>query len=159
MDNELTNGPTEAQAERAASLTKFNRLVVYLPLILLSLVVAGIVAVLLYYNLVWPNEPLRLFTGAVANLIIILGSIPLLLLCAILPLGALSAFVYGRREGYAPLQRLQRLLWNVDNGVGGIHQHVEAAAPKAAASLIAAHARAAYLSTLLKRVRQIVRRS
>jgi hypothetical protein len=159
MDNELTNGPTEAQAERAASLTKFNRLVVYLPLILLSLVVAGIVAVLLYYNLVWPNEPLRLFTGAVANLIIILGSIPLLLLCAILPLGALSAFVYGRREGYAPLQRLQRLLWNVDNGVGGIQQHVEAAAPKAAAPLIAAHARAAYLSTLLKRVRQIVRRS
>jgi hypothetical protein len=159
MDNELTNGPTEAQAERAASLAHFNRLVIYLPLFLFSLLAAGIVAVLLYYNLVWPNESLRLFTGAVANLIIILGSIPLLLLCAILPLGALSVFVYGRREGYAPLQRLQRLLWSVDNGVGGIQQHVEAAAPKAAAPVIAAHARAAFLSTLFKRVRQIVRRS
>lgn len=159
MDNQSTNGPTEAQAERAASLKQFNRLAVYLPLLLFALVALGLVAVLLYYNLVWSNEPLRRFTGALANLIIILGSIPLLLLCAILPLGVLFGYVYGRRQGQAPLQRLQRLLWGIDNRVGGMQRQVEAVAPQAAAPLIAAHARAAYLSTLLQRIRQIVRRS
>jgi hypothetical protein len=154
-----TTEPTEAQAERAASLGRFNRLAVYFPLVLFSLVAFGIVAVLLYYNLAWPNEPLRQFTGAVASLVIILGSIPLLLLCAILPLGALFAFVYGRQEGYAPLRRLQHLLWRIDERVAGIRQSVGTAAPKVAEPVIAAHARAAYLRVLLQHAREIVRRS
>jgi vacuolar-type H+-ATPase subunit I/STV1 len=159
MDYLQTNEPTAAQAERAASLKRFNRLAVYLPLVLFFLVALGIVVVLLYYNLAWPNEPLRHFTGAVANLVIILASLPLLLLCALVPLGALFAYVYGRREGYAPWQRLQRLLWGIDNGLTGVQQKVEAAAPRAAAPVIAAHARAAYLSTLFKRMREMLRRS
>jgi hypothetical protein len=159
MDYQPTTEPTEAQAERAASLKQYNRLVVYLPLALFSLVAIGIIAVLLYYNLAWPNEPLRQFTGAVAGLVIILGSIPLLLLCAILPMGALFAFVAGRREGYAPLQRLQRLLWRLDNGITGVRQGVEAAAPKAAEPVIAGHARAAYLRTLLQHLKEMVKRS
>jgi hypothetical protein len=159
MNNNTQPMPTDSQKERAASLSRFNWFFVYLPFLLLTIATLVIMGLLLYFNFARPNEPLRTFTGGVANMVIILGTLPLLLLCSLLPLGALFLFIYGRRQGYAPLQTTQHLLWRLENIVGQVQTKVNQTVPKVANPVIAGHARAAYIRSLLNNVARFRQRS
>jgi hypothetical protein len=91
-----------------------------------------------------------------ADIIVILTTMPLLLLCAIVPAGATFLFIRGRRNGSAPLQRLQRLLWRADNGLTEVRQKTTEIAPRVARPVISLHAAWAYLRTFLGQLREIL---
>lgn len=159
IETDIEYQPTIAQKERAASLQRFNWLFVYLPFALFALIWLVIIGLLLYTNLAFPNESLTTFTAAVANTVVILGIAPLLILCPILPLAILGLVIHGRREGYAPLRRLQTLFWKTDNALARIQVKVENATHTAAKPLIQGHARAAYVRTLLTNLKGLFKRS
>lgn len=156
--------PDVAQRARAAALRRFNWLYVYTPIIVFSLV-ALILVILLLWGVLSPNiEGTNAFVSGLADMIIILFSLPLLLLCALGPVALVAMIVLTiqrRRDPQATpiLDRLHVLLWRLDNLVERVLVRTKELAPRVAEPVIRAHARAAYLKTFFNRVKRILIRS
>jgi hypothetical protein len=146
--------PTTVQRQRAAALRRFNWLYFYLPIILFSL---GGIAPLIF--ILWKSLPAeqteqRLFVSAVADVMIILTVLPMLLLCAIAPGAAVYLVVHGRKEGWAPLRKLQTLFWRLQNLLARVDGRIQQTGDKAGHALIQAHGRAAWLRQLLRSLKK-----
>lgn len=159
-----TYRPTPEQRQRAAALRRFNWLYVYTPVIVVSLV-ALILVILLLWGALSPNiEGTSAFVSGLADVIIILFSLPLLALCAIGP-GALVAMIVltvrRRRDPQAAalLDRLHTLLWRLDNMVERVLVKTRELSARAAGVVIRVQARAAYLKTLFNRIKGVFIRS
>lgn len=151
--------PTPIQQERAASLRRFNRLYVYVPVSLFSVVAILITVFLLYLSLNPPTEETLKTISGIADAVLILGTIPAIIVCGIVPTLILVTTVQARKRGMAPLRQLQTLLWRMDSGVGMVRQKVDETAPKIARPFITVHAKLVYFQTLLKRIPHLLRRS
>jgi hypothetical protein len=145
-------------------LRRFNWLYVYTPVIVVSLV-ALILVILLLWGALSPNiEGTSAFVSGLADVIIILFSLPLLALCAIGP-GALVAMIVltvrRRRDPQAAalLDRLHTLLWRLDNMVERVLVKTRELSARAAGVVIRVQARAAYLKTLFNRIKGVFIRS
>ena len=112
--------PSQAQRNREKALRRFNALFVYGPLGLGVLIVLGLLG-WLFWAAVLPQS----FTGAdtagarglasgLADTIFILMALPWALLCPLLPIAFIAGIFYSRRQGHAPLRRLQHLFWRLD---------------------------------------------
>lgn len=146
--------PTPEQLERAAALRRFNRLYLYLPLAVFSL--AGLVLIgLLLWGVFSPNiVGTREFASGLADLVVILTTLPLLLLCALVPAGAVGLAVYRRQQPKREHGRFQTLIWRLDALVTKAKDTAATTLPKAAAPLIKGHAWVAYVRTWYETVRQ-----
>jgi hypothetical protein len=145
-------------------LRRFNWLYVYTPVIVVSLV-ALILVILLLWGALSPNiEGTSAFVSGLADVIIILFSLPLLALCAVGP-GALVAMIVltvrRRRDPQAAalLDRLHTLLWRLDNMVERVLVKTRELSARAAGVVIRVPARAAYLKTLFNRIKGVFIRS
>ncbi|MGD2049286.1 MAG: hypothetical protein PVH03_07315, partial [Chloroflexota bacterium] len=68
--------PTPSQLERGASIKRFNRLFVYLPISFFSVVAILITILLLYLSLNPPTDETLLTISGIADAVVILGTIP-----------------------------------------------------------------------------------
>jgi hypothetical protein len=114
--------PTPAQLERAAAQRRFNALYVYTPLVIFSLLFVGFLVAMIYFAVV--RDPWRPMVSAVADLLVILAIVPLLLLSALLPAGAIALFVEGRRREWQPYRTIQVLFWRLDSLVARVQRMV-----------------------------------
>jgi hypothetical protein len=147
--------PSAPQRERAVSLRRFNRLAIYLPLVLAGIIILLIVGLLLW-GILSPNiRGTQDFVSGLADLILILTIVPLLLVCAILPLAAVGYAVYSRQQPKREYGRLQILFWRLDSLLEKAKGKVEPATLKAAQPIIAGRAQLSYWQTLFNQIKKL----
>lgn len=154
-----TYQPTTAQLERAAALRRFNRLVVYLPVLLFALVTLALFILMLINAL--PNEGshnTRQFLSGLADIILIVTIIPLWLVFTLIPVGAIVVFWQMRQRDISPLRGLQTLFWRIESKIGTVQQKTEEVAPKVAQPVINANAKLSFVMTWLDAMRHFFRR-
>lgn len=151
--------PTPAQLERVVALRRFNWLFVYTPVVLLFLAVLVILGLLLWGSFSPNISGTAEFVSAVADIFVALTILPLFLLCAIVPIGTITFVVYRRTQPKKPHGRGHVLLWRLDTLVDRLLAKSQELLPRVTGIVIEGHARAAYLSALVERLRRLVGRS
>jgi len=150
--------PTVRQKERAARLRRFNWLFVYLPTSLITVLVIGILVYLLVISL--PDNPeARKNVSAIADGLMILATLPLLVICGVLPALAFFVTIQARQRGIAPVLKIQRLSWRMEKGLVNISARVKNVSTRSVRPVINIHARWNYFVTLLKRFNKVLKRS
>ena len=152
--------PTPDQELRAQALKRFNRLYIYLPigfLVLISLLLLGLMS----WQIFAADGPqTRQFASGLADIIIIFTTIPLLLLCAIVPAGAIGYYVYRRqKEESRKNGRLQTIFWRVDHILERTQQKTDETLPKITSPLIKGHGFFAFLQEIWRQLRNTLNRS
>lgn len=157
--------PSQAQKERRAALHRFNRLYVYLPLGLIT-AVALLVIILFLVGIFAPGlTGAAEFASGLADITIILFSIPMMLLCAVGPLslaGIYSVSRNRRKQGKPRMDdggRMQQLFWQIDNLVQRAQTKTGEISPQIARPIIQANAFVAYLHAFLKQIKSYLKRS
>ncbi len=159
--------PSEEQFARDAELRRFNRFYLYLPLgivILIALVLIGLLTVGVFAT---GNPKNLIFVSALADIIVILGIIPMLVIMAILPIAYLGYLVNKRQKRKqnpqtGPLayrSRVQIFLWRLDSFSRKIQYKTKDFAPKAAEPIIKANATITYLQEWPKILKKQISRS
>lgn len=159
--------PTVEQVARERRRRRFLRLYVYLPLAIVTLISVVLVVLLLVGVFSVDGEDTAAFASALADIVVILWTLPLLLLCAIGPL-AYVAYVMNRRQRrkeqpqtgpQAEYGRLQVLLWRVDSFMLIVERKTVEMAPKVAAPLIKLNANMTYVETWLQQAANQLKRN
>ncbi|GAB4160325.1 MAG: hypothetical protein Fur0021_32160 [Candidatus Promineifilaceae bacterium] len=153
--------PSQAQLNREAALRRFNRLYVYTPLALGTLVCLVLVGWLLWGTIIvnWFSEThnaesARALASGLADTIFIIVALPWGLFCAALPLLFFAGILRSRRQGSAPLRRIQRLFWRLDDLLHRIDQKVNDLAPHLAHYVVAGNAWLSHIQTTVARLAQ-----
>ncbi|GAB4267154.1 MAG: hypothetical protein Kow0080_09000 [Candidatus Promineifilaceae bacterium] len=156
--------PTEEQRARMAALKKFNWLFVYTPILLGVTITIVLIGLLLWGAFSPAAESTHAFISALADITVIFIIIPQLFLCALPTLGAVGFVVYKRQnkpeDGQPPQYgRLQTLFWKIDNLLTKAQTAIQNTAPKVAQPVIKGNAILAYLTTILKHLKNNFTRS
>ena len=159
-----TYRPTLEQRQRAAALRRFNWLFVYTPIIVLSLAALILIILLLWGVLSTDIVGTSAFVSGLADVIVILFSLPPLILCALGPAALVAMIVLAVRRRRDPqaasiLDRLHQLLWRLDNIVERVLVRTKELSPRVAEPVINLHARTAHLKTLFNRLKSVLIRS
>jgi len=149
--------PTAVQMQRAQELKRFNRLVIYLPLGLLTAATVGLLIYLLIIAVWPPFEDTRLFLSGVADIILILFLMPVILTFGLVLAGVIGGAMYWRQskkeEGEPSLQnkygRFRILLWKLDQKLSGVYRKIDELMPKLANPVIRFNATITYVNTRL----------
>jgi hypothetical protein len=161
--------PSEEQRARAQALRRFNRLYLYLPLAV-GIVAVLVIVGLLLFGLFSPGiTGTAEFMSALADMIIILWSLPLILIMAIVPL-AYVGYLANRRQRrrqnppapiVAEFGRTRVLLWRLQHLLDRGYVTGEQVAARIAAPLIRFHGLlaeiGAWLAGLNERISTITR--
>ncbi len=159
--------PNDKQIARAAAMRRFNWLYVYTPLIIGSFIFLTLLG-LMFWGVFSPRvEGTQPFLSAIADIVIILISLPLIILGLLAPiaLGGIIFYNYTKRkerkESLEPVVagRLQMLIWQLDSFLDNIYAKINDALPKIANPVIQLNALLAYLETIIKRIKRILTRS
>jgi hypothetical protein len=159
VEIQLEYQPTPAQIDRDAALRRFNRLFVYLPIIIAALIALVMIGLLFWVTLIQPGENSRETVSGIASAVIILVSIPMTLLCALPSALIIGLTLQSRQKGQAPIKRIQKSFWWLDNLVLRIQSTVNETVPKVANPVVKGHAAAAYVRTLLNKIINLLNRS
>ncbi len=151
--------PTSRQLERDAALRRFNRLFVYLPVLLAVLIALAVIGLLFWVTLIEPGESSRETVSGIASAVVILVSIPMTLLCAVPSLLVIGITMQSRQKGQAPIKRIQSIFWRLDNLVMRLQTKVNETTPKVANVVIKGHTAVAYVRTLLNKLINLLKRS
>lgn len=122
----LTGGfePSAEQLARAASLRRFNRLYVYVPVGVVTAVVLITFLYLLYLALFPPTEETYLFLSGLADLVLILMLLPVVLIFGLVMTAVVGGGIYYNffmDEADRPISpappygRVRTLLWRIDS--------------------------------------------
>lgn len=157
--------PNQEQLARKAALHRFNRLYVYFPL---GFIIAASLTIIILF-LVGVFAPgltgAAEFASALADITIILFSIPMMVLCAVGPimLAGIIALSRNRRQQGIPRMddggRIQELLWKMDNLIQRSQTKTSEIAPKITKPVIEANAKLAYIKAFIKQIRSYLKRS
>lgn len=157
--------PTPRQEERRASLQRFNRRYVYLPLGFMA-VVALVLTILFLVGVFSPAFPgAAAYASALADITIILFVLPMILLMAAGP--ALLAWIIvasrQRREEGRPRfddgGKLHTWLWQLDSLLEKVYQETAVITQKASKPLITVHVWMAYAKAFLRKIQTYLKRS
>jgi len=150
--------PSVSQLARAKAMRRFNRLFVYTPVAFLGLVGLVLIGLLLWGSLSPHITGTREFASALADIVIILTVLPLMVMCAVVPLAAIAYAGYRRRGEKRAHGRLHLLFWRLESLLERAQRGSGAGMNKLARPVIEGHARAAFLSTLFNRLKQTIKR-
>jgi uncharacterized integral membrane protein len=151
--------PTQEQAERAATLRRFNMLFVYGPIGLIAGIALGLVIFLLIVALNPPSDDALQFISGLADVALVIALLPLLIVGAAL-LGLIAyGYVRARQQGMAPIRQTQRLLWRMDNVAGRLRGRTKEIASIVARPFISANSLVAYVKALMNQVLRLLKRS
>lgn len=166
--SETVQTPSAEQLNRAAQRRRFNLLFVYLPIIIAAIGVITLVVLMIIGVLNPPTEETQIFVSGLADLIIILVTLPLAFVCGAIPLGIVGYLVYRRRQKPTEPQanttevkygRLQKLFWKVEDLIVKSGNKSDELLPKVAQPVIRGNAFFAYIETLLNHLKQFFVRS
>ncbi len=146
--------PSPDQLARAAALKRFNRLYIYLPLAVFSVVGLVLVGLLLWGTLSPNIVGTREFVSGLADLILILAVLPMMLLCAIVPAAYIAWVVYRRQQPQREHGRFQTLIWRLDSLVTKAQDKTSDVMPKVATPVIKGHSWLAYLQSFIKNIKR-----
>lgn len=159
--------PRTEQLERDAALRRFNRLYVAVPLGLAVFAALLILGLFLYLIFAPDANASVQYLSNLADLVIILGTIPMLVLCAIVPIAYL-AYLINRRQRRAqqptavgPManrSRVQATLWRVDSAMNKVRHKTNETAPKVANPFVRFNAWLAGIEAWFKSIRNALKR-
>ncbi len=164
-DYEPAFQPSPEQLARKAALKRFNRLYVFLPLGIVIALALTVIVLLLVGVLAPGLTGAAEFASALADMTIILFSLPMMLLCAIGPalLAGLIVFSRNRRQAGVPRMddggAIQVLLWKMDNLVRQAQSKVVETSPKVARPVVEFNAKLAYFQAFWQKVWSYLKRS
>lgn len=142
--------PTLEQLERKATLRRFNRLYVYLPLAIFTTIAIIIIIALFWGAFSGENEQRRIFISAMADIVVILGTIPLIIAFSIVPIGAIATYFYMRSLPKQEHSRTHVFLWQLNNGINKVGNKTDEIAPKLIKPITASHGAHSYLSAFAR---------
>lgn len=162
--------PNDRQKEREAALKRFNRLYVLTPIILIS-VVSVLIIVLMVITVLYMsisnnvNEALISFFSGLADITIIMFTIPMIILMISGPL-LLAAMINNsrnRRKAGKPAfdqgGKFQVLLWKMDNLIEKSQNKTNEVAPQLADKVIQFNESIAYTGGFIKQITSYFKRS
>ncbi len=159
--------PTEEQLQRDQAFIRFNKLAVYLPIGFFSLIIIAIV-IFLMVGVLFPGitDPAK-FVSGMADIIIILLTLPMMLACAILPVGYF-AYITNRQQkrkenpqtgALAYRSRVQILFWRLESLISKAQDIIQnKVSPGIAKPVIRLNAFLTYISTLLDNLLKMIYR-
>jgi hypothetical protein len=157
--------PHPEQLARKAALQRFNRLYVYLPLgFVVALSLLAIILLLVGVLVPGLTGAAALASG-LADITIILFTLPMMALCALGPTMLVGMIMFSRNRRQAGIPRMddggaiQVLLWKMDNLVRQAQTKVVDTSPKVTKPVIEFNARLAYLQAFGQKVLSYIRRS
>jgi hypothetical protein len=151
--------PTPAQQERDASLRRFNRLFVYLFVIIAAVIALVVIGLLFWVTLIQPGDNSREAIGGIASAVVILVSLPMTLLCALPSALFIGLYMQGRKKEMAPIKRLQTIFWRIDKLILRLQSAVNENTPKVAGVVIRGHTTVAYIRNLINQLINLLKRS
>ncbi len=149
--------PTPEQKARATALQRFHQLYLYIPLAVLGTPIIVTFALLIWLATggdeaaVWQG-----YVSSIADMVIILTTLPLMFMCAMLPIGAIVLMVQGREKGWQPIGRLQTLLWRLESRLDGVRDRVDRYAPAVAERSITGRGWVTYILALGQKISNLL---
>ena len=162
--------PNERQLEREAALKRFNRLYVLTPIIAISvisvliivLMVVAVIAMSISDNV---NEEFLLFISGLADITIIMFTIPMIILMISGPL-LLVAMINNSRNrrklgkpAFDQGGKFQVLLWRMDNLIERTQNKTNEVAPQMADQVIRFNESIAYIGGFINQIKSYFKRS
>lgn len=150
--------PSEEQWQRANSLKRFNRLYVYTPVALFSIIVVVLVALMLIGVLAPGLTGMAEFASAMADVVLIMFMFPLIILMLTGPLLLFALLNNSRNRRKTGKPRFdqggsfQVLLWKLDNLIQKSQAKTNEISPKMADQVIRFNELLAYTEALLKQI-------
>jgi len=141
--------PTLEQLSREESLRRFNRLFIYWPIGIATLLVFSIVLTMALYVILAPTTEYLVTFSAIADAVIILMVSTIIILVSLFLAVAGAVYYQSRKQGVAPIRQTQYLFWRLESFIIQIYQAAADFAPKVARPFIAVRARFAYLRVLI----------
>lgn len=159
--------PSAEQLARTQARRRFNFWAVYVPLIVVAIGVLVLVGLMVWGALAPESAATRGFVSGLADLLIILATLPLALVCGAVPLAIVGYMVYRRQQkpaqpagkGQPVYGRLQKLFWQLDNVIVTSRRKSDELLPKMAQPIIRGNAWLAYIETLLAHLKAFLTRS
>lgn len=150
--------PSPVQLARAAALKRYNRLYTYTPLILLALLILGAAGGMIWSTIVAPDleNQRAIQLSALADLVIITTTLPMIVSCLLLPIGGIALMVYDRQRERTRIDSLQRLFWRLDGIFEKVRHTVEETTPKVTQPIIKANSYFAFVQHFLERLKRIL---
>ena len=144
--------PTLEQLERKAALRRFGKFYVYLPMGIFT-VIAIIASIALFWGAfaVGSDESIS-FISALADITVILATIPLILTFTALVGGAVAAYFYMRSLPKQENNRIHVFLWQLNNGINKVGNKTDEIAPKLIKPITASHGVQSYLSAFVRTI-------
>lgn len=159
--------PHPEQLDRVRAARRFTRLYVYLPLGVLTLIVALVVLFLLYLALFPPTEETYVYLSGLADFVLIIFMIPVIVVFGVLLFGGIGTYLYYKYfmdEADRPLPpapqygRIRTLLWRVDDLLIKIMPKVETAVGSISRPVITFNSWLAYFKSWLKSMKNFLLR-
>lgn len=150
--------PTSEQLRRNEALRRFNRVYIYYPIAIVTILAFSIVLALVLYVVLADSTEYLSTVSAIADSILIL-TISTIMLMIILFLAIVGAVYFqARKARIAPLRATQVLLWRLDLLTTRIQRAVGDFVPKLANPFINIRARFAYWRVLMHKLKRLFSR-
>lgn len=150
--------PSNRQLERAARIRRFNRIYVFLPISLASIIALALTILLIFLALGIGTVEVRETISGIADSVLILTIIPTMVLCAIVPTAFIAISIQTRQRGIAPIRQTQWFFWRVQDRFGFLGIRIGRLMEKFREPIMRISARYAYLQTFLIRLIKIFKR-
>lgn len=150
--------PSAVQLARAAALKQYNWFSIYIPLLIVAVLIISAAVWMFWGTVINPDlENQRvILVSALADLVIITVTLPMIVTCLILPIAAAALATYDRKRERTRIESLQRLLWRVDGLFEKIRQKVEETTPKISKPVIQLNSKLAFIRRFFLRLKQII---
>ncbi len=150
--------PSTRQLDRASSIRRFNRIYIFLPISLASIIALTLTILLIVLALGIGTDEVRETISAIADSVLILTIIPTMVLCAIVPTAFIAVSIQTRQRGIAPIRQTQFFFWRVQDRLGLLGARIGNLMQKIREPIMRISARYAYIETLLIRLIKIFKR-
>jgi hypothetical protein len=154
--------PSAEQLNRNEALKRFNRLYVIVPVAIAAVIALALIIALTVFAFLPNNVETRRFISGLADIVIILATLPMTLLCAVLPV-AYVAIALNRRQQrrlypqmwpMASGGRIQLFLWWLQSQLDLVQASIESGSTVLANKVMKVHERFQYYSTFGERLRR-----
>ncbi len=150
--------PSTRQLERAASIRRFNRIYIFLPISLASIIALALTILLIFLALGIGTVEVRETISGIADSVLILTIIPTMVLCAIVPTAFIAVSIQTRQRGIAPIRQTQFFFWRVQDWLGLLGTRIGNLMQKIREPIMRISARYVYIEILLIRLIKIFKR-
>lgn len=150
--------PSNRQLDRATRMRRFNRIYIFLPVSLASIIALALTILLIILALGIGTDEVRETLSGIADSVLILAIIPTMVLCAIVPTVYLAISIQMRQRGVAPIRQTQWFFWVVQERLGFLGNLISRLMEKFREPFVRISARYAFIHTLFMRLFKIFKR-